>query len=60
MADNNFNQPEESEIVNQRRMMFDEPYVQRTQEFFYLVKETYGANSAEFTTFKELINLVYE
>ena len=41
-------------------MMYDEPYVQRTQEFFYLVKDTYGANSAEFATFKDLINQVYE
>jgi hypothetical protein len=41
-------------------MMYDEPYVQRTQEFFYMVKDTYGANSAEFATFKDLINQVYE
>ena len=41
-------------------MMYDEPDVQRTQEFFYMVKDTYGANSVEFATFKDLINQVYE
>lgn len=60
MAENNYAQQNEDEIAAQRRMMYDEPYVQRTQEFFCLVKETYGANSQEFSNFKELINQVYE
>lgn len=60
MADNNFNQAPGDESDAQRRMMYEEPYVQRTQEFFFLVKETYGANSQEFMTFKDLINQVYE
>lgn len=60
MSDNNFNNPAADESEAQRRMMYEEPYVQRTQEFFFLVKETYGANSQQFITFKEKINQVYE
>jgi hypothetical protein len=48
--------PGENDIGAQRQMMYDEPYVQRTQEFFYMVKESYGVQSEEFTTFKQLIH----
>ena len=45
-----------NDLDDQMRMLHAEPFVQRTQEFFFMIKDFFGRDSTEFHTFKALCN----